>query len=161
MLPSVGQIPVVPAGENYTDPFAYCKAAGTIDQPDARYTGEATPETLIRGYLKAAGLDYQAEYSDAYQRMTVWRCMEGKVYVCNFGANLPCQSQANTDKNPTQAMAEFCKANPGSDFIPMAVTGHETIFAWRCAGETPEVGEQMSEVDAAGFIANIWYAVEP
>ena len=36
-----------PAGATYTDPFAYCAAAGTIDTPDARYTGPKTPGSVL------------------------------------------------------------------------------------------------------------------
>ena len=44
--------------------------------------------------------------------------MNKSVYVCNFGANLPCDSKADTDKNPTQPMQDFCKANPTADIDP-------------------------------------------
>ena len=149
-----------PAVETYADPFAYCTAVGAIDAPDARYTGEAAPDAVIKGYLKAAGIEENPEFSDVYKKMTIWRCMENKVYACNFGANLPCDSKANTDREPTQAMADFCKQNPGSDFIPMAVTGHETIYSWHCVKDAPELLEQISQVDAAGYIENIWYFIE-
>jgi hypothetical protein len=93
--------------------------------------------------------------------MTIWRCMGGKVYACNFGANLPCDSKANTDKTPTQAMADFCKQTPDADFIPMYITGHETIYSWHCVKDQPALLEQISQVDDAGYIANIWYEVNP
>lgn len=149
-----------PAVTTFTDPFAYCAAVGDIDKPDARFTGALVSDEIMKGYLKAAGLDVNQEYPDAFKQMTIWRCMGGKVYACNFGANLPCDSKANTDKEPTQGMADFCKESPNSDFIPMYITGHETVYNWHCADETPEVLEQVSQVDAAGYIANIWYPLE-
>lgn len=144
----------------YTDPFAYCAAMGTVDQPDARYTGEKTPDAIVQGFIKAAGLTGTTEPSDVFKQATIWRCMGGKVYACNFGANLPCGSKADTDKTPTPEMADFCKANPGADFIPMAVTGHATIYAWKCVKDVPEAGEPIDQADAAGYLARIWYSLE-
>jgi hypothetical protein len=148
------------ASKTYSDPFVYCTAMGTIDQPDARYSGEKVSDAVIEGYKQAAGLQDSTEPSDIWKQATVWRCMDKQVYACNFGANLPCTSKANTNKTPTQAMSDFCKENPGSDFIPMAVTGHDTVYNWSCVKDTATAGEQLSQVDAAGFISNIWYKIE-
>lgn len=150
----------VAAQETFSDPFLYCASTGNIDQPDARYTGEKVPDAVIQGFIKAAGLTGTTEPSDMFKKATVWRCMDKKVYACNFGANLPCESKANTNKTPTQAMADFCKANQNADFIPMAVTGHDTVYSWHCVKDAPEVLDQISQVDAAGYIANIWYPIE-
>jgi hypothetical protein len=149
------------AAQTFTDPFAYCTAVGAIDAPDARYTGEKTPQALIKGYLKAAGIPENPQYSETYKKMTIWRCMGGKVMVCNFGANLPCDSKANTSKEPTPEMVDFCKANPQVDFVPMAVTGHETIYSWRCSQGAPVLLDQIAHVDAAGYLQEIWYPVGP
>ena len=98
----------------YTDPFAYCAAVGTIDGPDERYTGPKTPEAIVRGLMKAMDLPADAP-SEPLARLTTWRCMSGKVYACNFGANIPCQERADTSRAPSAAMNDFCKANPASD----------------------------------------------
>jgi putative hemolysin len=87
--------------------------------------------------------------------------MDSQVYACNFGANLPCDSKANTDKTPSQAMGDYCKANPDSEFIPMSVTGHTTIYSWHCVKDAAELLEQIAEVDAAGYLAEIWYPIAP
>src|SRR5512139_2853358 len=97
--------------KTYSDPFAYCAAVGEIDSPDARYTGPKMDDTLFKAYLTASKLDSNKDYPDQFKQMTVWRCMEGRVYACNFGANIPCDSKANSDKTPTQAMSDFCKTN--------------------------------------------------
>jgi hypothetical protein len=42
----------------FSDPFAYCAAVGTIDAPDARYTGPKVPEVVARfekGLRRARG----------------------------------------------------------------------------------------------------------
>ncbi len=147
--------------DSYSDPFSYCAAVGTIDAPDARYTGDAVPDVVIQGYLKAAGLENNGEPIEILQKTTIWRCMDKSVYVCNFGANLPCNSKANTDKTPTQAMNDFCTANPDSDSIPMSVTGHSTIYDWHCVKDTPELLDQIDQVDAAGYLTRIWYQLQP
>lgn len=156
---SVNNPTTIPSQATYTDPFTYCAAVKTVDKPDERYTGEAIPEEVIQGYLQAAGLKNTTEPEDMLKASTFWRCMDGQVMVCNAGANLPCEAKANSDKTPTHAMSDYCKDNPEVDFIPMAVTGHDTIYDWSCEQGVAKVGEQISKVDAAGFIANIWYAL--
>ena len=146
---------------SFSDPFAYCAAAGTVDDPDARYTGEKIPDQVINGFKQAAGLQSSTEPMDMLRQTTIWRCMGGKVYACNYGANLPCDSKADTDKTPTQAMQDYCKANPDSDFIPMSVTGHSTIYGWACAKDAPQVLDQIGKVDAAGYLQQIWYPIQP
>jgi hypothetical protein len=145
----------------YTDPFAYCTAVGTIDAPDSRYTGDPISLMIIQGYLKAAGVENNGEPLQILKKSTIWRCMNKAVYVCNFGANLPCDSKADTDKNPTQPMQDFCKANPTADFIPMSVTGHTTIYSWGCADNTPKLLKQLDQPDAAGYLSRIWYRLPP
>ena len=93
--------------------------------------------------------------------MTVWRCVDGRVYACNYGANIPCNSKAITDKTPTQEIMDFCSANQDVDFIPMSVTGHNAIYSWRCVKGTPKILNQMDPEDAAGYQSNFWMAVEP
>jgi Tol biopolymer transport system component len=150
-----------PVQQTYSDPFAYCAAVGTMDTPDARYTGPKISEEIINGFIVAAGLEGSTMPMDMFEKMTIWRCMDGQVYACNFGANLPCNSKANTDKTPTPAMEDFCKASPDSEFIPMSVTGHSTIYSWHCVKDTPELLDQIAQVDAAGYLAHIWYAISP
>ena len=151
----------VGAQATYTDPFAYCSGVGTIDTPDSRYTGVPLPDSIIQGFLKAAGLQNNGEPMELLQKTTMWRCMNKAVYVCNIGANLPCDSKADTNKSPTQAMLDFCKASQNADSIPMSVTGHATIYSWHCAKDTPAVLDQVEQVDAAGYITNIWYELPP
>jgi hypothetical protein len=142
----------------YTDPFAYCAAVGTVDAPDARYTGPKTPEAIVRGLMKAMDLPADAP-SEPLARLTTWRCMSGKVYACNFGANIPCQEKADTSRAPSAAMNDFCKANPASDFIPVAVTGRATVYAWRCANGAPAIEKELTKPDTQGFLTMFWYEV--
>jgi hypothetical protein len=145
--------------ETYTDPFAYCAEMGTIDAPDASYTGPAVPESVARGLQTA--LNAPDTPLDMLQNGSTWRCMDGKVMACFVGANLPCEAKANIDKTPTQEEIDFCTANPDSDFIPAVVTGRETVYEWRCTNGAPEIVRQVSQPDAQGFLSEIWYEVSP
>ncbi len=145
----------------YANPFAYCRAVGTLDRPDSRYTGPNPPPAVIAGLIKAFGPPAAATHSQAFTHGTYWRCMSGAVYACNVGANLPCESKANTERTPTPGEKKYCAANPGSDFIPMYVTGHDTVYDWSCKGDQPVAGKQIAKVDARGYLANIWYRVPP
>jgi len=148
-----------PIAATYTDPFAYCAAVGTLDKPDASYTGEAVPDGIVTGYLKAANLQNSTEPMNLLKQSTSWRCMGGQVYACNVGANLPCDSQADTDQTPTQAMTDYCTANPGADAIPASVTGHDSIYSWKCVKDTATIDKQVDQPDAAGFLSDIWYQI--
>jgi hypothetical protein len=53
-----------------------------------------------------------ADVPPEIQQNAVWRCMDGKVWVCHFGANIPCQEKADTSQTPTAEMDEFCRATP-------------------------------------------------
>jgi Tol biopolymer transport system component len=146
---------------NYDDPFTYCAAVGTIDQPDSRYTGPEITEEVIDGYLRAADLQETTEPMEMLEQTTVWRCMDDSVYACNVGANLPCEAKADSGTSPSAAMNDYCAANPDSEFIPAAVTGRETIYSWHCVAGSPETLEQIDEPDAAGYLSRIWYRIEP
>ncbi len=144
----------------FTDPFAYCSAIGQIDAPDSRYTGPKMSAALFKDYLVAAGLPLNGDYPDVFKQMTIWRCMDNQVYACNFGANIPCDSKANTDKSPSQAIVDYCKANPAVDFIPMVVTGHNMIYSWSCVKGLPVLGT-ADKVDAAGYQVSFWTLIKP
>lgn len=148
------------AEERFDDPFAYCRAVGTIDAPDARYRGPALPESVVRGLAKAFGAPPDAPLAP-FERGTSWRCMDGGVYACNVGANLPCSEKPEPDPAPTDAMRGYCADNPDADFIPMYVTGHATLYEWSCADKDPRRGKRIAELDARGYIASMWHRIPP
>ena len=49
--------------------------------------------------------------------------------------------------------------NPDAPLVPMAVTGHDTIYAWRCASGAPVAEPPSMAVDADGYIADNWREV--
>jgi hypothetical protein len=158
--PAASPAPGSGSQATFSDPFAYCAALGTIDAPDARYTGPNVPEVVAQGLKKAFGAPADAPL-ESFLHNTVWRCMGGQVYACTVGANLPCQERANTSRRPTQGMTDFCQDNAHAEVIPAFVTGRATVYEWKCANGVPAVVRQFAQPDARGFLSNIWYAISP
>ncbi len=144
----------------FSDPFTYCAAVGTIDAADARYSGPKVPDAIAQGLRKAFNAPPDAPL-DPFVRNSFWRCMGGKVFACNVGANIPCEGKADTSKTPNEGITSWCKSNPNTDFIPAVATGRETVYAWRCANGAPQIVSQVLTPDARGFISNFWYAINP
>ncbi|MCD6291411.1 MAG: DUF333 domain-containing protein [Anaerolineae bacterium] len=142
--------------KSYDDPFAYCQAIGTIDAPDERYTGPTPPPAILKAIRKAAGIAKDAP-DDWVAQGTVWRCMDGQVWGCFRGANIPCTAKVSLDKAPTGEMKTYCKEHANAQTIPESVTGHETAYEWRCNGETPEPVKQVRHPDKQGFISEFWF----
>lgn len=136
--------------QTYADPVAYCKAVGTIDKPDSRYTGPKLPVWMAKDLNLKPGQG----------KLMEWRCAGGALLACVYGANLPCDSKANTSKKPTTAILTYCRQNPDSKFVPMYVTGHETTISWACHGSNPAV-IRSAPVDAQGYAKAYWKPVSP
>lgn len=143
----------------FDDPFAYCAAVGTMDAPDARYTGPGMPDSIVQAMV-AQGI-VSADAPLEFQKNAVWRCMNSKVWVCHYGANLPCLEKADTSQEPSAEMKQFCTENPAAEFIPAYVTGRATVYEWRCRDGKPEVVRQIFAVDAQGYLADFWYELAP
>lgn len=136
--------------QTYADPIPYCKAMGTIDKPDSRYTGPKLPAWM------AKDLNLKPDQ----RKLMEWRCAGGAVLACVYGANLPCDSKANTSRKPTEGIVNYCKQNSDAKFVPMVVTGHETTISWACHGSDPAV-IHSAPVDAQGYAKAYWKPVSP
>jgi|GEM_PF-1459040 len=139
----------------YNDPFAYCAAVGTIDIPDKRYNGVKIPNSIIQGMIRQGIIS--ADAPPEFQQNTVWRCMNHKVWVCQFGANIPCLEKADISRMPISGMVDYCKISSTTDNIPAYVTGRATIYEWRCKDGKPEVVKQLFESDPQGYLTAYWY----
>ena len=139
----------------YEDPFAYCAAVGTIDKPTERYTGTEMPDAIIQGMIEQEVVSADAPLE--FQRNAVWRCMNNQVWVCHFGANLPCLEKADISQAPTPVLEDFCQENPNAESIPAVVTGRATVYEWGCKDEKPEVIKQLFNSDTEGYLADFWY----
>jgi hypothetical protein len=82
------------------------------------------------------------------------RCVGPKLMGCMVGANLVCD-KADTRHELPGATA-WCKDNPRSDVIPMAATGHATIYEWSCKRRRAVAGKALVTVDPQGYIAENW-----
>jgi len=51
---------------------------------------------------------------------------------------------------------KYIQKSPGSDVVPMAATGHGTIYEWTCQGKTAVISKQVETVDPRGFITENW-----
>jgi hypothetical protein len=118
--------------QTFTDSMPYCKAVGTIDKPDARCTGPKLPAWM------AERLHLQPDEG----KMMEWRCANGTVLACLYGANIPCGSKVKTSRKPTPAIVDYCSQNPDSAFVPMVVT-------------------RSAAVDAQGYQKDFWKVVSP
>jgi hypothetical protein len=143
----------------FADPASYCSAVGTIDQPDARYTGPAVPDWLARALRKETGAAPDAPL-DLF-RHAAWRCADDAVLACTVGANIPCDSKGDTSRTPTPGATAYCRTNPDGEVVPAAATGHATVYEWRCRGGKAEIVSQVLPLDAQGYPAVFWYKVTP
>jgi len=151
LLAAMFGLAAVPAlAQTFSDPVPYCKAVGTIDKPDARYNGPKLPEWM------AEKLNMKPDQG----KLMEWRCANGSVLACQYGANIPCGSKAITSQKPTQPVIDYCLQNPDSQFVPMVVTGHETTVSWACHGPRPMV-IHSAEVDSQGYQKDFWHKVSP
>jgi hypothetical protein len=127
-------------------PVEYCASVGTDDEVRPIPPGLA-PQALRLFYLTPVD-------PEQVRRSTVYRCMDGAAWLCNYGANLVC---AKADVSRVSRGAErYCRENPGSGFVPMAATGHATIYSWECAGNRARIKGSPVSLDRRGFIADQW-----
>lgn len=134
-------------------PFAYCSAIGSIDRPAGG--GSPVPMALKPFLSRALGL---SAGGDLGPERYYWRCMNGKVFVCAIGANIPCGAKADLAKRNVGA-EKFCQDNADAAFVPAYATGHETLFAWSCSLGHAVRGKVIAKLDPRGYRIDIWHEV--
>jgi len=128
-------------------PFAQ---AADIYCPNAAHgRPEKVPPDLIARVASAFTVDAAAVRDAAFVR-----CVGAKLMGCAIGANLVCD-KADTRRTLPGATA-WCREHPGSADIPMAATGHATIYTWSCRGRRPVAGKTVVTFDPQGYIAENW-----
>lgn len=70
-----------------------------------------------------------------------WRCADGHVLLCTYGANLPC-GKANSDRD--------------LDFVPRFAIPWGNIYNWGCGDGTRKVIARIEDIDPRGFVARYW-----
>lgn len=144
----------------YENPFEYCKAVKNVNTPGAEYVGPKIPESVTDMLRKDMGIS-ETMPAEMFNDGTSWRCMDGNIYACNVGANLPCQEKADVSKEPNDGMLNYCGENPDAELIPMYASGRATVYEWKCDNGTPEIVKQIAETDKAGYIKGLWYKINP
>ena len=147
------------ADAGWKDPAAYCKAVGTIDAPDARYIGAAVPDWIARALARVAHASADAPLS--FFRHASWRCVDGAVLACSYGANIPCDEKANVSRTPAPGSKRYCAEHAGTNVVPAYAAGRATIYEWRCAGGEAVVVRQVLDVDPTGYPTAFWHRVVP
>ena len=128
------------------DPVRFCREKGTDD------TLRPIPQSLVSAAKQLFGLSNMPEQQ--IRRSTVFRCADGRVLLCNYGANLPC-GKADADRHP-RGVAAWCRQNPHADFVPNYARPWGSIYDWRCVGGVAEIASQAEEIDPRGFVARYW-----
>jgi hypothetical protein len=124
------------------DAAAYC--------PNPAHARPAkVPADLVPALAVAFGVDRNAVGAGG-----VVRCVGGRLVGCLVGANLNC-GKADMRRSLPGAGA-WCRSHPGAADIPMAATGHDTIYAWSCKGRRAVPGKTIMKVDRQGYVADNW-----
>ena len=55
---------------------------------------------------------------------------------------------------------DFVNRTLNSIGVPMSVTGHATVYDWKCVGQEALIIRQTVEIDGRGFIAENWKQLE-
>lgn len=125
------------------DAAAFCKA-GQSDRSE-----RPTPEALLPRVGKVFGVEPRILRGASFVR-----CAGGHLMACAVGANRDC-GRADVSRHSVGGDA-FCHDNPGAAVVPMAATGHDTIFAWHCSGAHAVAGGTVAKVGASGFMSGNW-----
>lgn len=124
----------------------FCRAKGIDD------TLRLIPQSLVPAAKRIFGLERMPE--EQIRRSTVFRCADGRVLLCTYGANLPC-GKANTDRQSAGVEA-WCRENPDADIVPNAAKPRGSIYDWRCIAGAAEMVAQPEEIDPRGFVSRYW-----
>lgn len=136
--------------------FSYCTIQGNMDSIDVQ---KIKPDWLkrVEPLLRKTFSLSSSIPVGLVVKGTFWRCMEGQVYVCIVGANIPCWGKADVSRKPTVAMQNFCHFHSGSTDLPITVTGSATVFSWQCKNSVPVIIKQEFQIDSRGFQKKWWY----
>lgn len=123
-----------------------CHGIGPAPQP--------LPPSLLAAFVRAFHLP-----TPQAARGAMVRCAGGTLLGCGIGANLPC-GLADTRRRIPAAEA-WCADHADARFIPAYVTGHATLYAWRCKSERAVAFRQVAHADASGYVAEYWRPLDP
>ena len=144
---------------------ASVRAHADVSDPAARCS-KVRNDDAIQGYDPALKAKFIAAFSRLFpgaerpveERLMVAqaksRCMDGVLYACFVGANLPCSKMDAKRRN--RGASAFCKTNRESSVVPLVATGHDTIFSYRCRRGQALVDGETYRLDRRGFATKLW-----
>jgi hypothetical protein len=144
---------------SYLDPVGYCAAVGTINHPDGRYDGPASPEWIADALTRIQRLGPAT--TDQAVLPVAWRCAGGSVVACSYGFGMDCDERADTSRLPSKATLDFCRAFPdvGQPLPDMGPS--PSIYAWGCRAGWPHIIGLRRDVDGQGYLLRYWRSVTP
>jgi len=119
--------------------IAFCEAHPTLDFPGRQFgdkSGETPPQI--------------AKLGDPLQ----WRCMDGRVWVCEDSADGDWCSRKDASRKPSALLRQACRENPNKASFNFA-EAHYSAFDWRCKGARPVI-IQTYPLDGRGFFKASW-----
>ena len=129
----------------------YCAKVGNDDRV------QPVPDALLPNARRM--FDVPADMAASHVKATTSvRCMNGAVWLCNYGANLICEKADVRRSSP--GADRFCKENPDSIGVPMSATGHATVYDWKCVSREARIIGQIVQIDGRGFMAENWKQLE-
>jgi hypothetical protein len=139
-------------------PFAFCQRVGTDDRlSHSRAAANSAEAAVLKRYLpNTLGLTPDAVLPP---NSMFWRCMEGKLYLCIRGANIPCDSKADRSLFNRGAM-NYCRNNPNADAVPAYAAGHRSVYCWRCVQGHAEHGPVVAATDMRGYRIDFWHLID-
>lgn len=118
-------------------------------------------QSLKAGFIKAYKRrfpDDTNEPDEGQLKSAVFRCMDGHLLACFVGVNLPCGKLEVSRKN--RGAVAYCRHHPGASIVPMAATGHDTIYFFTCSKTKAKISKRNWSVDRRGFGIELWKPME-
>ncbi len=108
-------------------------------------------------YRRRVQITLNIQDSEAAGVTVISRCLNGALYVCNASADQRCMKKLNAEPEVNEAMATACaKEELDGVILPDSITDANAAFEWTCRDGKPSVTAQLCELDAMGFIKEIW-----
>jgi hypothetical protein len=114
-------------------------------------------QSLKTGFINAYKLRFPDDTNkpdDDELKSAVFRCMDGHLLACFVGVNLPC-GKLEVSRESRGAVA-YCRHHPGASIVPMAATGHDTIYFFTCSKGKAKISKQNWSVDHRSFGIELW-----
>ena len=132
---------------SFADAAAACRRVGNDDR--------------VRPYTPSFRPAFNKSFADdgrlpnaATLKTGVVRCMGGRLFGCIIGANQPCDRMNVARRNA--GADSFCRDNPDATVVPLAASGHDSLYDYACAGSHAVVTRTQYRVDARGFAVGLW-----